>query len=342
MFWNRTINVVDVHAEGEPGRVVVGGVLPPPGDSVFEMMCHMRDHDDWLRRFLLNEPRGAGISSANLVVPPRHAQADVGYIIMETVEYPAMSGSNTICTATVLLETGMIPMTEPETKFTMESPGGLIEITARCEGGRAREIAFTNQPAFVLALDATLEVEGLGSLTVDVAYGGMFFPIADAKALGFAVTRDEAKDLIATGLKITAAAVEQFEAIHPTNPGIRDVSITQIAAPLEDTPEGKRSRNVCVVKPGRLDRCPTGTGTCARLAVMHARGQIAEGEVFENHSIIDTRFRASVVGTTEVGGVPAVIPRVAGRGFVTGILQYGYDPADPFPEGYRLDDGSGG
>ncbi len=342
MHWQRTINVMDVHCEGTPGRVVVGGVLPPPGDSVFEMMCHMRDKDDWLRRFLLNEPRGAGISSANLVVPPRHPEADAGYVIMETVEYPAMSGSNTICTATALLETGMIPIVEPETKFTMEAPGGLIEITAKCEGGRAREISFTNQPAFVLALDAMIEVEGLGTLPVDIAYGGMFFPIADAKALGFAVTRDEAKDIIATGLRITAAAFEQFEAIHPTKPGIRDISITQIAAPLEDIPEGKRSRNTCVVKPGRLDRCPTGTGTCARLAVMHARGQIAEGEIFENHSIIDTRFHASVVGTTEVGGVPAVIPRVAGRGFVTGILQYGYDPADPFPEGYRLDDGSGG
>ena len=143
-------------------------------------------------------------------------------------------------------------------------------------------------------------------------------------------------------MKITRAASEQIEAVHPNNPGIRDITLSQIEAPLEDTPEGKRSRNVCIVQPGRIDRCPTGTGTCARLAVMHARGQIAEGEVFENHSIIDTRFRASVVGTTEVGGVPAVIPRVAGRGFVTGILQYGYDPADPFPEGYRLDDGSGG
>ncbi len=337
MFWNRTINVVDVHAEGKPGRVVVGGVLPPPGDSVFEMMCHMRDHDDWLRRFLLNEPRGAGITSANLVVPPRHPDADVGYVIMETVEYPAMSGSNTICTATALLETGMIPIVEPETKFTMEAPGGLIEITAKCEGGRAREIAFTNQPAFVLALDAMIEVEGLGTLPVDIAYGGMFFPIADAKALGFAVTRDEAKDIIATGLRITAAAFEQFEAIHPTKPGIRDISITQIAAPLEDIPEGKRSRNTCVVKPGRLDRCPTGTGTCARLAVMHARGQIAPGQVFENYSIIDTRFRAGIIEATEVGGVPAVVPKVAGRGFVAGVLQYGLDPLDPFPEGYRLD-----
>ncbi len=337
MHWQRTINVMDVHCEGTPGRVVVGGVLPPPGDSVFEMMCHMRDKDDWLRRFLLNEPRGAGISSANLVVPPRHPEADAGYVIMETVEYPAMSGSNTICTATALLETGMIPMTEPETRFTLESPAGLIRITAKCEGGRAREIEFTNQPAFVLHLDAPLEVEGLGTITVDVAYGGMFFPIADAHALGFSIARDEARDLVAMGMKITRAASEQIEAVHPVNPGIREITLSQIAAPLEDTPEGKRSRNVCIVQPGRIDRCPTGTGTCARLAVMHARGQIGVGQVFENYSIIDTRFRAGIIEATEVGGVPAVVPKVAGRGFVAGVLQYGLDPLDPFPEGYRLD-----
>ncbi len=337
MHWQRTINVMDMHCEGTPARVVVGGVLPPPGDSVFEMMCHMRDHDDWLRRFLLNEPRGAGISSANLVVPPRHPDADAGYIIMETVEYPAMSGSNTISTATALLESGMIPMIEPETRFTLESPAGLIRIKARCEGGRCREIEFTNQPAFVVALDAALEVEGLGTIPVDVAYGGMFFAIADAHSLGFSIASDEARDLVATGMKITRAAAEQLEAVHPTNPGIRDITLSQIAAPLEDTPEGKRSRNVCVVQPGRIDRCPTGTGTCARLAVMHARGLIEVGEVFENFSIIDTRFRAGIVETTTVGGVPAVVPKVAGRGFVAGILQYGLDPLDPFPEGYRLD-----
>ena len=159
MQWVRTINVVDVHAEGEPGRVVVGGVLPPPGASVYEQMCHLRDHDDWLRRFLLNEPRGAGISSANLVVPPCHPEADVGYVIMETAEYCAMSGSNTMCTATALLETGMIPMREPVTEFVMEAPGGLIRIAARCEGGRCREIKFTNQPAFVVGLDISLAAD---------------------------------------------------------------------------------------------------------------------------------------------------------------------------------------
>ncbi|MGH6954544.1 MAG: proline racemase family protein, partial [Alphaproteobacteria bacterium] len=254
----------------------------------------------------------------------------------------AMSGSNTICTATVLLETGMLLMREPETRFVLEAPGGLVHVTARCREGRCEEIEFTNVPSFVVALEAPLEVAGLGTVRADIAYGGMFFAIVDARTLGFEVAPDEARDIVQAGLKITAAAAEQVRAVHPENPDIHTVSITAVAAPLEDVGPGrKRSRNACVVRPGRIDRCPTGTATSARLAVLHARGLIRVGDVFENRSIIDSRFLARVVATTTVGAYPAVVPAVAGRGWVIGVYQYGLDPTDPYPEGYRLEDLSG-
>jgi len=339
MRWSRTITVADMHCEGTPARIVTGGVVPPPGDSVQQQMVYMRDHDDWLRRFLLNEPRGAGISSANLIVPPKHPDAAAGYIIMETVEYPPMSGSNTVSTAAALIELGIVPMDGDEARFILESPAGLIPIHARRDAAGALEIEFTNQPAFVIALDHPLEVEGLGTIAVDVSYGGMFFAIADAHGLGFSVTPDEGRDIVAMGMRITMAAIDQIEATHPTEPEFHGVSLSQIACPITDSPDGgKTSRNACVVQPGRIDRSPTGTGTCARLAVMRARGQIAVGERFDNRSIIDTRFHGRVIEETMVGERPAVIPTIAGRGWLTGLIQYGYDPSDPFPEGFRLDD----
>ena len=191
----RTITVVGCHAGGEIGNVVVGGVLPPAGDTVFEQMETLRREGDWLRRVLLREPRGSVACHANLVVPPTRDDCDAGFIIMEPTEYPAMSGSNTICVTTVLLETGMVEMREPETLVRLEAPGGVVEARAACRDGKCESIEFTNVPCFVGQLDAALEVEGLGTLTVDVAYGGMWYAIADAKALGFEITPEEARDL---------------------------------------------------------------------------------------------------------------------------------------------------
>jgi len=343
MKWQRMITVVDAHAEGEVGRVVVGGVLPPPGRTMFDKMRHMETEGDWLRRFLLNEPRGGGTWCANLVVPSTTPEADVGFIIMLVNGYAPMSGSNTICTATVLLESGMVPMVEPETRFVLEAPGGLVKVTARCRDGRCEQIKFTNVPCFVFHLDHPLEVEGEGTILVDVAYGGVVFAVANAAALGFAVKPDEARDLAALGGRIIVAAAEQIAAVHPENPEIHTVSMAAIAAPIVDAEDGRKlGRNAVIPRPPpyHIDRCPTGTATSARLAIMHAREQIKPGQIFENRSIIDTRFEAKIVGTTEVGGIPAVYPAIAGRGWVIGIHQYGLDPTDPFPEGFRLDEGS--
>ena len=227
----RTISVVGVHAAGEIGNVIVGGVLPPPGATVFEQMQSLQRDGDALRRLLLREPRGSVAAHVNLIVPATREDCDAGFIIMEPTEYPPMSGSNTICTTTVLLETGMLPMHEPETVVRLEAPGGVVEVRATCHDGRCESVEFTNVPCYADRIDAPLEVAGLGTIRVDVAYGGMFYAIADAAALGFAIEPGEARELSLVGERIRVAAREQLPCVHPENPAIRDVSIVQIAAP---------------------------------------------------------------------------------------------------------------
>ena len=338
MHWQRVYTVVGVHAEGEYAKVVTGGIVDVPGRTMFDKMRHLRDHADGLRKFLLYEPRGAAVHSANLVLPSHHPEAALGYIIMESEEYPPMSGSNTIATVTVVLETGILPMREPVTRLTLETPAGLIDLTCRCRDGRVRQVQFQNVPAFVQHLDAPIEVEGAGTIRIDVAYGGMHYALVDAKALGFRITPDEARDICTMGQKIRAAARAQLAVVHPENPEIRDVTITEFMGPVRRKGRGLTARNTVVVSPGRLDRSPCGTGTSARLAIMHARRQIGKGQLFDHESIIGTHFLAEVVATTRVGAKPAVVTTVAGRAWLTSIGQYGYDPDDPFPEGYTLSD----
>ena len=332
----RVITVVGCHAGGEIGNVVVGGVLPPRGETVFEQMRTLRDEGDWLRRLLLREPRGSVASHANLVVPATRDDCDAGFIIMEPTEYPAMSGSNTICVTTVLLETGIVEMREPETTLRLEAPAGVIEVHATCRDGRCESVELTNVPSFVERLDAPVEVEGLGTVTVDVAYGGMWYAIADAQALGFAITPEEARDLSLAGERIRAAAREQLPCVHPENPEIAGVSIVQIAEPWQGV--GKVTKNAVVVAPGRLDRSATGTGLSARLAVLHARGRMRIGDSMTHASAIGSTFDGRIVEETRVGDRPAIVPAIRGSAWITGIWQVFVDPADPFPEGYLLAD----
>jgi proline racemase len=332
----RSITVVGCHAGGEIGNVIVGGVLPPAGSTVFEQMQTLRDEGDGLRRLLLREPRGSVACHANLIVPATRDDCDAGFIIMEPTEYPAMSGSNTICTVTVLLETGMVEMQEPETIVRLEAPGGVIEARAACREGRCESVEFTNVPCFVEHLDAQLEVEELGTLNVDVAYGGMWYAIADANALGFAIEPEEAFDLSLAGELIRAAAREQLTCVHPENPEIAGVSIVEIAAPWEGV--GQVTRNAVVVAPGRLDRSATGTGLSARLAVLHARGLMKVGDSMTHASAIGSTFEGRIVEETRVGDRDAIVPAIRGSAWITGIWQVLVDPTDPYPEGYLLSD----
>jgi proline racemase len=331
----RTITVVGCHAGGEVGNVVVGGVLPPPGATVFEQMQSLRA-DDSLRRLLLREPRGSVVVHANLIVPPTRSDCDAGYIIMEPTEYPAMSGSNTICVATVLLETGIVDLVEPETTLRLEAPGGVVEVRAACSGGRVESVELTNVPCFVDRLDAPLEVDGIGAIAVDVAYGGMWYAIADAEALGFAIEPHEARELSAAGERIRRAAREQLPCEHPENPEIAGVSIVQIAGPWQGI--GAASRNAVVVAPGRLDRSATGTGLSARMATLRARGSMEVGDGMTHASPIGSTFDGRIVAETTVGGRPAIVPAIRGSAWITGITQIFVDPDDPFPEGYLLSD----
>jgi proline racemase len=332
----RMITVVGCHAGGEVGNVVVGGVLPPSGATVFEQMETLRKEEDWLRRMLLREPRGSVAVHANLIVPPTRPDCDAGFIIMEPTEYPAMSGSNTICTTTVLLETGMVEMVEPETVVRLEAPGGVVEARATCLDGRCESVEFTNVPCFADRLDAPLEVEGLGTLMVDVAYGGMWYAIADAEALGFAIEPHEARELSLGGERIRMAAREQLPCVHPENPEISGVSIVQIAAPWQGI--GKLTKNAVIVSPGRLDRSATGTGLSARMAALHARGLMGVGDAMTHASAIGSTFDGRIVAETRVGDRTAIVPAIRGSAWITGVSQLYVDPDDPFPEGYLLAD----
>jgi trans-L-3-hydroxyproline dehydratase len=336
MRTRRTITVVGCHAGGEIGNVVTGGVLPFAGNTVFEQMQTMQREGEWLRRLLLREPRGSVACHANLVVPSNRADCDAGFIIMEPTEYAAMSGSNTIATTTVLLETGMIEMHEPETIVRLEAPGGVVEARAVCRDGRCESVEFTNVACFADRLDAPLEVEGLGTILVDVSYGGMWYAIADARALGFAIEPSEARDLSVVGEKIRLATREQLPCAHPENPEIAGVSIVQIAAPWEGV--SKVTRNAVVVSPGRLDRSATGTGLSARMAVLYARGLMKVGDAMTHASAIGSTFDGRIVSETTVGGRPAIVPAIRGSAWITGITQLFVDPTDPYPEGYVLAD----
>jgi proline racemase len=317
------------------GKVVVDGVPPPPGATVFEQMQALAA-DDTLRRFLLREPRGSVAQHANLVVPPTRAGCDAGYIIMEPTEYPAMSGSNTICVATVLLERGLVPMAEPETILQLEAPAGLVEVTARCKAGRVESVELLNVACFADRLDASLEVPELGTITVDVAYGGMWYALADASALGFSIEPSEALELSRVGELIRLAAREQLPCVHPENPEISGVSIVQLAEPWQGI--GNVTRNAVVVAPGRLDRSATGTGLSARLAALHARGLMKVGDAMTHASAIGSTFEGRIVAETLVGGRPAIVPAIRGSAFITGVTELFVDPEDPFPEGYLLTD----
>jgi proline racemase len=344
----RKIEAVDVHCAGEPGRVIVGGVLDVPGATMFDKMRHLETHGDDLRKLMLREPRGYPGANCNLVLPATHPEADAGFVIMEHVEYPGMSGTNTICTVTALLETGMIPMKEPVTELTLEAVAGLIGVRAECAEGKVRSVTFQNVPAFAVHLDRPIEVPQLGTVKVDVAYGGMFYAIADARAFGLALTPDEGRDIVRITEMVKAAAREQLPVTHPEQPGFTGISIAQLSGP-PSRPDAHMKNCVTVStglfdwnKPstwtGVIDRSPCGTGTCARMATLHARGKLKLNEDFVHEGILGTTFTGRLIGETKVGDYPAVIPTLSGQAWITGFASYVVDPSDPFPEGFTVGD----
>lgn len=345
---NNMIQAVDAHACGEPGRVIVGGVLDVPGKTMYEKMVYLQTHADGLRLRMLREPRGYPAMNCNLILPPTRPEADAGYVIMEQVEYPGMSGTNTICVTTVLLETGMVPMKEPVTELTLEAPAGLIRVRADCANGKVKAVTFQNVPAFAVYLDTPLEVPHLGRVVVDVAYGGMFYVIAEAAQFGLRLTPDEGAEITRISEMIKAAAQEQLPVSHPQNPGFNGVTIAELSGP-PSRPEA-HLKNAVTVSTGKLDwdrpatwtgcidRSPCGTGTCAKMATLWAKGRLGLDEDFRHEGILGTVFTGRLIAATQVGPYPAVIPTISGEAWITGFSSYVVDAEDPFPEGFTVGD----
>ncbi len=333
---SRIVHVVTCHAEGEVGDVIVGGVAPPPGDTIWEQSRWIAQ-DETLRNFVLNEPRGGVFRHVNLLVPPKDPRAQMGWIIMEPADTPPMSGSNSICVATVLLDTGIVPMSEPTTRLILEPPGGIVEIEATCRNGKAERITVRNVPSFADRLGAKLEVEGFGTLTVDTAYGGDSFVLVDAASVGLAIRPDHARALAQTGMRITKAANEQLGFKHPLN-GWDHISFCQFTDPVAVENGAFVGKNAVAIRPGKIDRSPTGTGCSARMAVLRAKGELNIGDRFIGRSIIDTEFHCRIDRELEIGGRPGISPIISGRAWVVGTQQLMVDPDDPFQAGYRLSD----
>jgi proline racemase len=315
-------------------------VADVPGATMYAKMMHLRDHRDQLRRRMLREPRGYPALCCNILLPPTVPGADAGFVIMEQIEYPPMSGSNTICVATVLAETGIVPTVEGANWMRLETPAGMIEVEVMMRAGKATRVTFENVPAFAAHLDAKLDVPGVGTVKVDVAWGGMFYVIAEAGDLGLTIAPEHGRELVRIGAMILAAAREQLPVKHPENDDITGPTITQISAPSDIA--GVDRRNAVVVSTGHLtgilDRSPCGTGTCAKMATMHARGQLPLERDFVHASVIGTKFTGRLLRTAKIGPYPAVVPTISGQGWITGFANYVLDPSDPYPEGFTVGD----
>ena len=345
---SRMIQAVEAHSAGEHGRVIVGGVLDVPGETMYDKMQWLWREGDGLRRLMLREPRGYPAANVNLVLPSSHPDAQAGYVIMEQVEYPGMSGTNTMCVVTVLLETGMVPMVEPVTELTLEAPAGLIRVTAECADGKVRGVTFRNVPAFATHIDAPVEVPQLGTVSVDVAYGGMFYVIADAERFGLRLTPDEGADITRITEMIKAAANEQLPVVHPDQPGFSGITIGQLSGPAHDSANARR--NAVTVSTGAfdwdrpatwtgaIDRSPCGTGTSAKMATLHARGELRVGDTFRHEGILGTVFTGRVAEETTIGEYRAIVPTITGQAWITGFATYVLDPTDPFPDGFTVGD----
>ncbi|MET0972741.1 MAG: proline racemase family protein [Thermoleophilaceae bacterium] len=333
MIAGRVFAAVDSHTEGMPTRVITGGIGPIPGASMLERKLHFEEQMDDLRLLLMREPRGHGAMSGAILQPPLRDDADWGVVFIEVSGCLPMCGHGTMGVATVLVETGMVEVREPETVVRLDTPAGLVEARVAVDGGRARSVSLRNVPSFLLARERSVTLNGR-ALTYDMAFGGNFYAILPADSAGLEVDPARADELIATGLDIMAAINGSERPVHPANERISGCRHVVFTAPGEDGRHSQRSATS--IYPGWLDRSPCGTGTSARLAQLHARGELGMGEEFVNRSVIGTRFAGRIVEETEVAGVPAVVPEISGRAWITGMGQYMLDPEDPFPAGFAL------
>ncbi|NIS80303.1 MAG: proline racemase [Anaerolineales bacterium] len=335
---SKYISTIDSHTAGEGTRLVMSGLPPIPGKTMSEKLAYAEEHLSWVPGLLLLEPRGHKDLFGAILVPQCSPAADIGVLFMDNKGYEPMCGHAVIGIVTTLLETGMFETVEPETLVTLDTPSGLIRAHAQIMDGRVQAVSFENVPSFVYRSEVTLEVPEVGDLVVDVVFGGLFFVLVNAHQLEIELLPDQAARLADLGMRILVAANEQVPVRHPELPHIN--KIIDLRFYVEPDSDGADSRNVVILGDHMVDRSPCGTGTCAEVALRYARGQLGLEEPFVTESIIGTRFTGQVTAETQVGSgsevFPAVIPKVTGSAYITGLHQFVLDGDDPFPEGFRL------
>ncbi|HDS1780714.1 TPA: proline racemase family protein [Pseudomonas putida] len=334
MRWKQTLQLAEVHCEGEIGKVITGGVIGVPGATMLDKMNYINEVDDSLRRLVTLEPRGCLQMSVNLLLPPTRPEAHAGFIVLQADKAHPMSGSNCICVVTALLELGMVPMQEPETTVVLDTPAGLVTARAQCADGRCLNVSLDMVPAFVEYLDLAIETESFGTIKIDVAFGGVYYALIDVEQVGLSIAPENARQLADAGVALREVINRQLHIQHPLLPSVNEVAYVMFRNRLDD-----RTYQTCTtLPPGRVDRSPCGTGSSANLATLAARGKVAAGDHLVSRSTIGGQFQISLLGNTEVAGKPAVLPRVTGRAWLYGLQQLGVDPDDPLSAGFMLSD----
>lgn len=333
MNFQRLFTTIDTHTGGNPTRTVISGLPVLKGSNMSEKMLYMKENYDWIRKFLMNEPRGHDVMSGALLVSPCHPDADVGVIYIETGGYLPMCGHDTIGFCTALVEAGLIEVTEPYTYLKLDTPAGLVKTTIKVTRGKADEVTFLNVPSFLLKTVET-EVDSIGHVTCDIAYGGNFYGLVDARGLGLELTKENASIIIDKAIMIRNQINETVEVIHPEQPFI--TGLTHIEFYTDPVHPDADLKNTVVVPPGGIDRSPCGTGTSAKVATMFAKGETGIKELFVYESIVGSLFKARVIETTNAGDYNAVIPEVTGAAWVMGMHRFFYDEKDPLSSGFLL------
>lgn len=334
MRWEKTIQLVDVHCEGEVGKVITGGVLNIPGNTMVDKVNYLNEVDDSLRRFVIQEPRGCLQISVNLLLPPTVPNADAAFAIFQADKTHPMSGSNSICVTTALLEMGMVPMQEPVTTVVLDTAAGLVTAQAHCKDGRCEGVTLEMMPAFVEQLDAEIEVESFGKIKFDIAFGGVYYALINVDQVGLTITPDNARKLANLGIELRNIINKRFHVQHPIYSDINEIAYVMFRNQLDRT----TVQTCTTLPPGRVDRSPCGTGSSANLATLAKRGLVQLGDQLISQSIIGGKFKVKYADNAQIGNKSAIIPNITGRAWLYGIHQLGVDPTDPLSEGFMVSD----
>ncbi|MVW86801.1 proline racemase family protein [Pseudomonas sp. PB101] len=334
MRWKKTLQMADVHCEGEIGKVITGGVIDIPGKTMLDKMNYINEVDDSLRRLVILEPRGCLQMSVNVLLPPTRPEAQAGFIVLQADKAHPMSGSNCICVVTALLELGMLEMLEPVTTVVLDTPAGLVTARAQCADGRCQSVSLDMVPSFVEQLDAKVETADFGVIKADIAFGGVYYALVDVDQIGLTIAPENARELATQGVRLKGLINVQVKVCHPLFKALNEVAYVM----FRNRVDAKTYQTCTTLPPGRVDRSPCGTGSSANLATLNARNLVEVGDKLTSRSTIGGEFQVELLGLTQVAGKPAVLPRITGRAWIYGLHQIGVDPDDPLADGFMLSD----